>query len=688
MHQTDTHTRIFILSIFVVASCGRANSQTKSNELSPPRPGVQTDWIDKSVNPCVDFFHYACGNWIKQNSIPPDRAGWGVGAMLQERNIQLLRTIAEDAAKHQGRTALDQKIGAYYAACMDEQGIEKRGIEPLKPELSALSRVTTIQQLVPALAALHKKQINVFFSFGSLPDPDNSSVEMGAFDQGGLGLPERGYYFRTDAKSKEIRERYVAHIAMMFELVGTPAVEAKNKAQNVMRIETDLAKASMGVVDRRDPKKLVHKYTRQELETLTPAIDWSAYFAAVDAPEMPVVNIAVPDFLKQVNSQLVSSPISELKDYVAWHIINTHATQLPSAFVEENFNFFGQTLTGARTLRPRWKRCVASTDSQLGEALGRAFVEKTFGEQGKRRTLEMVSDIEREMAADIDSLTWMSAATKKEALQKLHAATNKIGYPDKWRDYSSVTVTATDYLANTNATKEFEFKRDVRKIGNPVDRSEWDMTPPTVNAYYDPQQNTLNFPAGILQPPLYSNAADDSANFGAAGNIIGHELTHGFDDEGREFDASGNLRDWWQKQDAEQFQKLADCFIREYDGFEALPGMKVNGKLTLGENIADNGGMRLAYAALEYELAKHAGSKDKTAGGYTPAQRFFLGLGQAWCGKVRDEAVRLQIQTDPHSPQQFRVNGVVRNMPEFSTAFGCHEGDPLAPIAGKVCRVW
>jgi endothelin-converting enzyme/putative endopeptidase len=665
-----------------------ARGQSSSDDLPDLKPGVQTDWIDKSVSPCDDFFHYSCGNWIKENTIPPDRASWGVGAMLQERNLRVLRELAGDAAKHQERSKLDQEVGAYYAACMDEETIQNLGARPLKDELAEVSHISTIGQLVPVLAQLHRRQVDVFFQFASLPDPDNSSIRIGGLDQGGLGLPERDYYFRSDAKSEELRRKYLAHVARMFELSGETPDGAAAKAHAVLRIETGLAKASLGATERRDPKMLVHKYPLAELSKLVPTIGWTRYFADTGAPGQQVVNVAVPDFFKALNDQFGSTPISDLKDYLSWHVISTHASQLSADFVAQNFQFYGQTLTGARQLRPRWKRCIASADSELGEALGRMFVEKTFGEQGKRRTLELVAGIEREMAADINSLTWMSDATKKQALEKLHGATHKIGYPDKWLDYSSIPIHANDYFGNTNRTREFTFERDVKKIGKPVDRSEWQMSPPTVNAYYDPQENNLNFPAGILQPPLYSNEADDPANFGAVGNIIGHELTHGFDDQGRQFDANGNLRDWWQKGDGEHFQKLANCFVKEYDDFNALPGLKVNGKLTLGENVADNGGMRLAYAALAYELGKRHASLEDKVGDYTASQRFFLSLGQAWCGRVRDEALRLQVQTNPHSPQQFRVNGVVRNMPEFGAAFGCRTGAPLFPVAGEACRIW
>jgi putative endopeptidase len=651
--------------------------------------GLDLNAIDKSANPCNDFYQYACGNWLKTHPIPADEASWGRFNELQQRNQETLRGILEDSEKHQNASSIDQKIGGFYQSCMNEQVIAERGTSPLKPELDRISQISNLTQLMQEVARLHARQVGVFFRFDSSPDPKNAEMMIADIDQGGLGLPERDFYFRNDPRSQEIRQKYVAHVAKMFELAGTPAPEAAKKAQTVMSIETDLAKASLSVTARRDPQLLVHEMPESELSQLAPKFDFRQFFVQLNTPAFSKLNVAVPDFVKAFNHLLATEKMSDLKDYMTWHYINASARLLPKPFVDANFDFYGKTLSGVTQLRPRWKRCVSATDDELGEALGRKFVEKTFGEQGKQRTLEMVHDIEAQMAKDIQSITWMSPETKKQALIKLHAVTNKIGYPDKWRDYSSVKIIDNDYFGNWYRANEFESKRERDKIGKPVDRKEWEMTPPTVNAYYDPTENNINFPAGILQPPFYSNKADDAVNYGAVGVVVGHELTHGFDDQGRKFDADGNLKDWWQKSDAEHFQKLADCFVNEYGGFSPTPGIELNGKLTLGENTADNGGIRLAYFALMDDLAKKSIPLSQKADGYTQPQQFFLAYAQMWCENERPEEARLRAQTDPHSPGRFRTNGVVRNMPQFDEAFGCKPGDKMYVAPGQGgCRVW
>ena len=460
----------------------------------------------------------------------------------------------------------------------------------------------------------------------------------------------------------------------------------KKKAAAIMRMETDLAGGSLDVTSRRDPLRLVHSMPVTELEKLSSHFDFQKYFVRVHAPEFKQLNVAVPDFVKVFSALVDRENLNDLKDYLSWQYVSASATKLPKAFVDENFDFYGRTLSGAKESRPRWKRCVASTDTELGEALGRKFVEKTFGEQGKERTLQMVNAIEKQMGLNVQSASWLSPATKQAALTKLHAVTNKIGYPNEWRDYSSINIMPADYFGNWYRANEFESKRQLAKIGKPVDRTEWEMSPPTVNAYYDPTQNNINFPAGILQPPFYSNNAGEAVNFGAVGVVVGHELTHGFDDQGRQFDASGNLRDWWTKADEANFEKLAQCFVNEYGGFSPVPGVELNGKLTLGENTADNGGTRLAYLALLSSLAAHSTPTDEKKDGYTQPQQFFLGFAQLWCENVRPEQARLGAQTDPHSPGKFRVNGVVRNLPQFGSAFGCKVDDTMQ--AAKACRVW
>jgi endothelin-converting enzyme/putative endopeptidase len=677
---------LFLPTLFITLATGLLFGQ--SAESTPPsQSGIDLKAIDKSADPCVDFYQYACGSWLKNNPIPKEESHWGRFSELHERNQKILRQIAEDSQAHTSRSPLDQKVGDFYGACMAEDEIEKLGTKPLSDELTRIKNIRTQKDLVDEIARLHEMQVGALFNFASSPDPDNAKMEMADLDQGGLGLPEKDYYFRTDADSIELRKKYVAHIGKMLQLLGMPQAEAQNNAATIMKIETDLAKGSLDVIQRRDPKALVHKYKTDQLAQVSPDFNLRQYFTALETPQFTVVNISAPEFFKTVSKVIETYKLPAIKNYLTWRYVSSSSRALPKAFVDETFDFYGRILTGTQELRPRWKRCVQMTDAELGEAIGKRYVEETFGKEGKDRTLAMVNEIEREMGKDIESLSWMSPETKKEALVKLHAVTNKIGYPDKWRDYSSLQIVKGDYLGNMYRTNQFDTKRDRNKIGKPVDRTEWDMTPPTVNAYYDPTQNNINFPAGILQPPFYSNKADDAVNYGGIGAVIGHELTHGFDDEGRQFDANGNLRDWWQKKDEEEFTKLASCIDEEYSSFQPLPGVHLRGKLTLGENTADNGGLRLAYMALMDSLAKNTQEK-KDKDGYSTAQRFFIGWGQIWCENERPESERLLIQTDPHSPAKYRVNGVVKNMETFTEAWGCKPDQSMFAAPGKACRVW
>ncbi len=677
---------VLIFSLALLAAiAGRAQTTTQASESVPKQiKSFDLDAIDKSVDPCVDFYHYACGNWLKQNPIPADQSGWGRFNELHENNQIILRNILEkQSADKPGRSPNDQKIGDYYYSCMDEAAIEAKGIKPLEPTLDRIAALKDKSELPALLGHMQSAGADAFFAFGSEPDAKDSSIVIAGVDQGGLGLPDRDYYLKDDAKAKELREKYQQHVANMFKLAGDSPDKAAAEARTVMQIETALARASMDLVARRDPNNVYHKMTTAQLQELSPAFKWNEYFTTIKAPEFSSLDVSVPDFMKGMNEVIADNDLDSIKTYLRWQTLHAAAPLLPKAFVEENFDFFGKTLTGAKELRPRWKRCVQFTNAGLGEALGEAYVAVAFPPESKAATLKMVHELEAALKQDITQLPWMSEETKKQALDKLEHIQNKIGYPNKWRDYSSLEIVRGDALGNSRRANQFEFQRQLNKIGKPVDRQEWGMTPPTVNAYYNPQENNVNFPAGILQPPFYDPKADDSTNFGAVGAVIGHELTHGFDDEGSQFDAQGNLREWWTAQDRERFTKLESCFVNEYDGFVVVDDVHINGKLTLGENTADNGGLRISHMALLDVLAS-APEQDKS--GFTPDQRFFLGWGQVWCENMRPEAARLQALTNPHSDPQYRVNGVVSNMEDFAKAFGCKAGSPM--IRKPACRVW
>jgi putative endopeptidase len=656
---------------------------TYAQSSGPAHPPVlDVTSLDTSVDPCTDFFTYACGGWLKKNPIPPDKTSWGAVTKLADDNKVLLRGILEEAAAAgPSRDPVKQKIGDYYAACMDEKAVETAGATPLKESLEQIEQMRSKRDIAQIVAGV--PGLNVPFVFQSDQDYKNSSQVIAEVDQGGLGLPDRDYYLKTDAKSVELRQAYVAHVQKIFELLGDAPVIAASEAQTVLRIETALARGSLTQVERRDPKMLDHKMRAQDLEALSPSFRWKEYFSRAGQPGLQSLNVTAPEFFKTLHATLKKEELKSWKAYLRWQLANANAPHLSSAFVNADFDFFGKTLTGAEQLQPRWKRCVSYVDNDLGEALGQAYVQRAFPPEAKQRAQKMVKQIEEAMQQDIDNLSWMSPATKQRALEKLHTVANKIGYPDKWRDYSALAIARDDFAGNVLRARRFEFNRQIAKIGKPLDRGEWGMTPPTVNAEYSPQLNDINFPAGILQPPFFDPSADDAPNYGDTGATIGHELTHGFDDEGRQFDAQGNLRDWWTAEDGKQFDERARCISDQYSQYVAVDDIKINGQLTMGENVADLGGLMLAYMAWKIETR---GKKLESIDGFTPEQRFFIGYGQSWCDQTRDETKRLYATIDPHSPDKYRANGVVSNTPEFQQAFQCKVGSAM--VREKRCRVW
>jgi putative endopeptidase len=675
-----------LLLVFMICATTGGVAQTSSS--TKPAPGFSLDIIDKSADPCVDFYQYACGNWIKNSEIPADQSQWVSFVELNERNKDIERGILEKAAVGgAGRDSVDQKIGDLYGSCIDEKAVAAKGIAPLQPELARIAAVKDKAALIDEIAHVHMVGPNALFNFYSSSDLHNADQVIAYIDQGGLSLPDRDYYLKDDnPKMKEMRQHLVEYVTESFSLAGHTPQHAVDSAQTVLRIETALAKASMDRTARRDPKNRDHKMTRDEAVALGPNFYLNRYFVDIGAPNFTQMNVTNPDFFKQVNATLESESLDSLKIYVNWQVLNAAAPWLSQPFVEANFKF-QQNLTGQKEIQARWKRCANLTDRELGEALGQKYVDATFGPEGKQRMLKMVDALEKSLAEDIHDLSWMSDETKKQAKVKLDAIRNKIGYPDVYRDYSSVVIKSGDLVGNISRANEFETKRDIAKIDKPLDRKEWGMSPPTVNAYYSSSFNEIVFPAGILQPPFFDKSMDDAVNFGGIGLVIGHELTHGFDDQGRKFDPQGNLHDWWTEQDGKEFEKRVSCVADEYSNFVAVDDLKLNGKLTLGENTADNGGARIALAALERMIADDkTGKEGRKIDGFTPEQRFFLGFARVWCEKRRPEVARMRVLTDPHSPGKYRVNGVVQNMPEFQKAWGCKAGQPM--VAENACHVW
>jgi putative endopeptidase len=644
--------------------------------------------LDRSISPCDDFFHFAAGGWIKNNPIPPAYSRWGSFTILRNNNEDVLHGILEEASKDKNPKPGSnwQKVGDFYASCMDESQIESAGLKPLEAEFKRIADVKDMAALQAEIAGLQRTGVNAVFGFGSEPDFKNSAQMIAAMGQGGLGLPDRDYYTRGEEKDKQLRDAYSQHVTNMFKLLGDDSATASTEAKTVMSIETLLANASMHRVDLRDPDKVYHKMAVAKLHEIAGNVSWDSFFKEMGAPAFTEINVAQPDFFSAMNAALKSVSLADWKIYMRWQLVHSVAAALPAKFVEENFNFYGKTLEGQKEMLPRWRRCVQATDHQLGEALGQVYVERAFPPQAKAQAVAMVKNLMAALHDDLSTLDWMGAATREQALKKLAAIQLKIGYPDKWRDYSRFSVTRGPYVENVRRGNDFDNDFDVSKIGKPMDRGEWTMTPPTVNAYYSPLRNEIVFPAGILQPPFYDPNRDDALNYGGIGAVIGHELTHGFDDQGSKFDAEGNLKNWWTDEDLKNFQARGDCIVKQFDSFVVEPGLNENGKLVEGESIADLGGLTIAYNALQRTF--EGKPAPAPIDGFTADQRFFLGWAQVWEGSTRPERMRVIVNTDPHPVDRFRVNGPMSNIPAFAKAFRCSADAAMVRPVAQRCRIW
>jgi putative endopeptidase len=681
MRYLNLRTLIALIAVAIFGLVGLAQQKT-GHGFDPAN--MSTTW-----QACDDFYQYANGGWIARNEIPPAFSTWGITSPLREKNIATLHEILEDAAKNTAapKGSNEQKIGAFYASCMDEARIEAAGSAPLSSELAAINGMKSTRDLPAELAHLHSMGVPGLFSFGAGQDLKKSDSVIAITGQGGLGLPDRDFYLKDDEKSKSTRDAYVQHVTNMFKLMGEDAGKAAAHAQTVMKIETQLAQVSLDRVSRRDASKQYHKMAPADLKTVMANFDWATYTKKLGAPAFTEINVAHPDFFKGLDQMLVSVSLDDWKTYLRWHLVHDAADALSSAFVNENFNFYSRTLNGTKEIQPRWRRCVVATDQTLGEALGEVYVKRAFPPEAKARMKELVNNLIVALREDIPTLDWMSDPTRKAAIAKLNAFGVKIGYPDKWRDYSALKIERTSFIDNLLRSSQFERQRNLSKIGRPVDRTEWGMTPPTVNAYNSSLMNEIVFPAGILQPPYFDLSADDALNYGAIGAVIGHEMSHGFDDQGRKFDLQGNLKDWWSETDAKNYTDRANCVEQQFSSFRVEEiGLNQNGKLVLGESIGDLGGLKIAWLAFQKSMQGKPRPAD--IDGFTPEQRFFLGWAQVWGRKQTPEAMRQQILTDPHPLGMFRVNGPVSNMPQFAEAFHCKLGDPMVRPPEKRCQVW
>jgi putative endopeptidase len=680
--------RPFLLTSAVAGAiaCSHAASPP-APQVAPAAPAFDRTSLDTTCAPCRDFFQFANGGWIGRTEIPAEFPSWGSFNELYVHNLDVLRELlGAGAGDTTAATGTDRhKLGVFYATCMDSASAEAAGGRPLQAELDRVAGVSSPADLQAEAARLQRSGLDVLFTFTSNQDAKHSSQMIADASQGGLGLPDRDYYTKTDSASQQIKREYVAHVARMFGLLGATAMEAHRAAEAVMAIESALAAASMTQVERRDPNAIYHKLTVAELGTLAPAVAWGDYFGQVGAPPVTQLNVQQPEFFKTVSRLLGDTPIADWRWYLRWHVVAGAAPWLSSAFANEAFHF-QQVLTGVKQQQPRWRRCVEVTDHFVGEALGQLYVQRAFSPDAKRRVLDMVHNLEAVMDARLHHLEWMSDATRQQALAKLATYVNKMGYPDRWRDYSMLAVEPGAFVWNVWRAAAFETQRQLAKIGKPVDRGEWVMTPPTVNAYYEAKLNEIVFPAGILQPPFFSPEADEGINYGGIGAVIGHELTHGFDDEGRQYDADGNLRDWWTKMDADRFKAQAQLVVRQFSGYVAVDTLHLNGELTLGENLADLNGLRIAYEA--FERSQAGARRGLLIDGFTPEQRFFLGWAQIWREKERDEFARLLVTIDEHSPPRWRVNGPLSNMREFAAAFGCKVTDAMVRPDSLQPRIW